>query len=176
MSKILIFDTNIFLTGIDFNLIDGFIYTTPSIIKEIDVERYKDKNRNIMNRVQAAIESKKLIIRTPSEEYMDDVNTKAKTTGDLNALSRPDKELIALTLELINDSNQDIILYTNDYSMENVCVELGIDFSPLGKKGIKSKRIWEVYCPFCKEVHPVEDLNKICETCNSRLKRRQKQP
>ena len=44
-----IFDTNIFLTGIDFNLFEGDIYTTPSIIEEVKDLRYFEKNRNILN-------------------------------------------------------------------------------------------------------------------------------
>ena len=35
--EILIFVTNIFLTGVDFNLINGIIYSTQNIIKEIEV-------------------------------------------------------------------------------------------------------------------------------------------
>ena len=43
-STIFIFDANIFLTGIDFNVIEGKIYTTPKIIEEIRVKKYQDKN------------------------------------------------------------------------------------------------------------------------------------
>ena len=55
LSPILIFDANIFLTGIDFHLFKGIIYTTPLIIEEVKVRKYKDKNRNIMNKIAAAI-------------------------------------------------------------------------------------------------------------------------
>ncbi|MCK4778678.1 MAG: hypothetical protein KAT57_00760, partial [Candidatus Lokiarchaeota archaeon] len=55
-----IFDTNIFLTGIDFNLFEGDIFTTPSIIEEVKDCRYIEKNRNILNKINAAIETKKL--------------------------------------------------------------------------------------------------------------------
>ena len=40
-SKILIFDTNIFLTGIDLNIIKDLIYTTPSVIDEIRIRQVK---------------------------------------------------------------------------------------------------------------------------------------
>ncbi|MFX1258513.1 MAG: NOB1 family endonuclease [Promethearchaeota archaeon] len=170
---ILTFDSNIFLTGIDFNLINGIIYTTPKIIDEIKVDKYLEKNRNILNRIQAAIDSKKLIIKSPSDKYIQEIEFKSKLTGDYKALSDADKELIALTLELINTLNRNTIIYTNDYSMENLCSELNIPFSPLmGKKGIKLKIIWEVYCPFCKDIRKSEDLNEKCEICGSKLKRR----
>lgn len=173
-NEILIFDTNIFLTGIDFNLLKGIIYTTPNVIEEIKIDKYINKNRNILNKIQAAIDSKKLILKTPSNKYIDEIEKKSELTGDYNALSNTDKELIGLTLELKETETINIMIYTNDYSMENLCSELNIPFSPLFKNGIKSKIIWEVFCPFCREPHKVEDLNKECERCGSKLKRRPK--
>jgi rRNA maturation endonuclease Nob1 len=73
---------------------------------------------------------------------------------------------------LINTTNDEIILYTNDYSMENICSELSIKFKTLFKNGIKNKIHFEVYCPYCKTVYKSEDLNKTCERCGLKLKRR----
>ena len=171
---IAIFDTNIFLLGLDFNLIKGVIYTTAGVINEIDVDRYAEKNRNIMNRIQAGLDSKKLVLQTPSQKYIKEVEFKSKVTGDFKVLSRVDKELIALALELRNTHKQEVILYTNDYSMENLCLEIDLHFSPIHKDGIKSKMIWEVYCPFCQEIRDVKDLNRTCERCGQKLKRRKK--
>jgi len=173
-SSIYIFDTNIFLTGIDFNIIEGFIYTTHSIIEEIKASKYLEKNRNILNKINAAIETKKLKIKSPKNKFINKVKEISKKTGDFNALSDADKELIALTLELTERRSEFVKIYSNDYSIENVCSELNIPFSSLYKDGIESKIIWEVYCPQCKNIHKVEDLNKICEMCGSKLKRRPK--
>jgi len=172
--KRLIFDANIFLTGVDFNLIDAIIYTTPKVIEEIRVDKYLDKNRNILNKIQAAIDSKKLIIRSPSHIFVKEIEKNAKLTGDFNILSYTDKELIALTLELRETSNENVIIYTNDYSMQNLCSELDVPFSSLNKNGIKSKIIWEVYCPYCEDIYKSEDLNNMCEKCGLKLKRRPK--
>lgn len=173
-NEILIFDTNIFLMGVDFNLLEGIIYTTDNIIEEVKVERYLNKNRNIINRIQAAIDSGKLKVRTPSKTYVSEIDKSSKITGDYNALSNPDKELIDLALELKFTCNKNILVYTNDYSMQNVCSEMQIPFSPLIRKGIKSKILWEVYCPHCEDIHNVEELNKPCEKCGLKLKRRPK--
>ncbi|MFX0071457.1 MAG: NOB1 family endonuclease [Candidatus Hermodarchaeota archaeon] len=170
----LIFDTNIFLTGIDFNLIKSTIYIVPEVIEEIKHKKYLEKNRNIIIKIEAAIESKKLKIKTPSEKYVQKVEAYSRRTGDYSALSITDKKLIALTLELKNTFNEEVIIYTNDYSMENLCSELKIPFSPLMKDGIKSKITWEVYCPFCQEIKEVEQLNEKCERCGMPLKRRSK--
>ena len=171
-APILIFDTNIFLTGIDFNVINGTIYTTPNVIEEIKVERYLEKNRNILNKIQAAILSKKLILKTPSESFFKNIEEKSRNTGDLNVLSHTDKELLALALELIEKSDQNVRMYTNDYSIENICSKLNIPFSPIFKEGIKKMIIWEIYCPFCKIIYHTDDLQKNCERCGSPLKRR----
>jgi len=172
--EILIFDANIFLTGVDFNLINGIIYSTQNIIKEIEVDKYINKNRNILNKIQAALDSKKLILKTPSNKYIEEVEEKSKLTGDYNALSTTDKELIAVALELKETLNKEVKIYTNDYSIENLSLELNIPFAPLIKNGIKTKIMWEIYCPFCKGIHKVEDLNKNCERCGSKLRRRPK--
>lgn len=169
-----VFDTNIFLKGLEFNLIPGTIYTTPTIIEEIKVKKYKDKNRNILYRIKAALENKKLIIKSPMEKYYKIVEIKSKKTGDFNALSEADKHLIALAIELIDTNNQNVILFSNDYSVENVCSELNICYSPLYKEGIETKIIWEVYCSACQKIFKSEDLKKRCEICGSKLKRRPK--
>lgn len=172
--SILIFDTNIFLLGIDINLIDGLIYTTPEVIDEIKHKKYLSKNRNILNKIHAAIESKKLILMNASDQYFKEIEHNSKLTGDYRALSAVDKGLVALTLEIKETVNKNVIIYTNDYTIENICSELNILFSPLNKKGIKSKTIWEVYCPYCNEVFKSEDLHKYCDRCGLRLMRRPK--
>ena len=171
---ILVFDANIFLTGIDFNLIDAEIYTTRNIIKEVTVKKYAEQNRNIIYKIQAAIYSKKLTVKSPLEEYVQKIERESKKTGEIKALSRADKELIALTLELIETTDKRVVIYTNDYSMENLCSEMEIPYSSLIQEGIKSKIIWQIFCPFCNDVFEAEDLNKKCEICGTRLRRRPK--
>lgn len=173
-SQIFIFDTNIFLTGIDFNLFQGKIYTTPSIIEEVKVRKYTEKNRNILNKITAAIESKKLELLSPEKKSVRKIKDVAIRTGDFKALSDADKGLIALAWELVESKNENVTIFTNDYSVENVCSELDIPFSPLFKKGIKTKIIWQVYCPNCGTIHKNSELNEICENCGSKLKRRPK--
>ncbi|NVM18965.1 MAG: hypothetical protein HWN80_14720 [Candidatus Lokiarchaeota archaeon] len=168
----LVFDTNIFLTGIDFNYFKETIVSTPAIIQEIKVEKYKDQNRNILQRIELAIEMEKLTIKNPTEYFIKLVEKKSKVTGDINALSKTDVELVALALELMNTTDNEIILYTNDYSMENLCSALNLKFKALFKNGIKSKIFFEVYCPYCKIIYKSEDLNKNCDRCGLKLKRR----
>lgn len=172
--KICVLDTNIFLLGIQINMVDGIIYTTPSVIEEIRVERYLDKNRTIISRIEAAIDSEKLVIKEPLDSYIKKVKINSKITGDFKVLSKVDFDLIALALELKDTFKQEIILYTNDYSMENLCLQLNIPYAPLCKNGIDGKIVWEIYCPFCQDVFNVESYNSSCERCGQKLKRRKK--
>lgn len=173
-TKIHVFDTNIFLLGIDFNVIPSKIYTTPSIIEEIRIEKYSDKNRNILNKILVAQENGKLMVKEPSKESLIRIERMARETGDLFSLSKPDKELLALTLDVKNQTDEEVIIYTNDYSMENVCSALDIEYSPMILKGIKNKIVWEVYCPFCKDIKEAAAYGGNCEECGLKLKRRPK--
>ncbi|MHA1642385.1 MAG: NOB1 family endonuclease [Promethearchaeota archaeon] len=171
---ILIFDTNIFLIGIDINLIPGKIYTTPLVLNELDVQKYEDKNRPALNRIKAALETKKLLVKSPSKEHIELIKKKAIKTGDLNVLSETDISIIALATEFLKDEKNDVVVCTNDYSMQNLCSELGLKFKSIHRKGISEKRIYETYCPFCGTIYDPEYLDNVCERCGIRLKRRPK--
>ena len=171
---ILIFDTNIFLKGIDINLFKETIYTTSKVIEEIEVLKYSNKNRNILNRVDAAIANGHLVVRNPKKDYIIATKTRANLTGDINALSEADIGLIALALELTETLEKDIVLYSNDYSIQNLCSEIKIKYSPIFMKGIKDRRTFELYCPSCKKTYKIGTLYQKCEVCGTKLKMRPK--
>jgi UPF0271 protein len=171
-NSILIFDANIFLIVIDFNVIPQKIYTIPKILEEIKVEKYTSQNRNIMNRVNVAINSGNLILREPAYKYLMQVKLSSHKTGDIRALSEADQELIALALELKDLFDVDVIVYSNDYSIQNCCKELNVHYESLIKRGIRRKINFEVYCPNCKTLYNADKLNEICEVCGSKLRRR----
>lgn len=171
-NSILVFDSNIFFTGIDFNVFKETIYATSKILDEIKIKKYQNKNQNILNKIHFALESKKLIIRDPKNRFIKIIEDKAKITGDLNTLSEADKSLIALALELSKTQKDNVILYTNDYSMENLCSNLKLTFSTFYKKGIQKQIIFEVFCPQCHRTYQAENLYQPCEVCGTKLKRR----
>jgi UPF0271 protein len=171
-NSILVFDTNIFLTGIDFSIIPYEIYSTNQAIEEIEVLKYEDKNRTIVNRIYAAKETGQLKIKTPIAKYLNSVIEKSKLTGDFSKLSETDIGVIALALELRDTRESEVIIYTNDYSMENLCSHLGLKFKSIFKPGIKKNLIFEMYCPICNKVYPSNIAFKICDNCGINLKRR----
>ncbi|MHA1805150.1 MAG: NOB1 family endonuclease [Promethearchaeota archaeon] len=170
--KIFVLDANVLFLGVNINLMEALLFTTPSIIDEIEVEKYKEKNRNILNILQAAILGKKLNVKEPSKKYLQVVEEHSKKTGDVQALSQADKELLALTLELRETQELPVILYTNDYSMENVCIHMNLPFSSVKKNGISKKITWQAYCPVCNTIYEPELFKQKCEICGSRILRR----
>ena len=171
-NSILIFDTNIFLTGIDFSLIPSKLYTTPQVIEEIEVIKYQSKNRTILNRILAATETGKLIVKLPQDKYRFRVKEKSKITGDFLKLSETDFDVVALALELKEIENDEVFVYTNDYSIENLCFHLNLGFKSIFKEGIKRKYYFALYCPSCKKIYDKSYGEKICDNCGSKLKRK----
>ncbi len=139
---------------------------------ELKVPKYIDRNRNILRRIEFAIETGKLVVKKSQDKYSNIVEEKSISTGTTKVLSKNDVNLMGLVLELMDTYPEDIILYTNDYSMENLCIMLKIRFKPLYKKGIEEKMYFEVHCPYCNTLHKPEDLNKKCERCGLHLKKR----
>ncbi|TFG00971.1 MAG: hypothetical protein EU541_00780 [Promethearchaeota archaeon] len=164
----LVFDTNIFLMGIDFNIVDNKIYTVPGVLDELNVDRYQTENIFILERINYGIQSNNLTIKIPETTFRDKVIKAAKITNDFPLLSDVDINLIALALELKLNLEEEVILFTNDYSMENVCLKLGVSFSPLGKDGISKIRFRkDIRCPACGERNPIGQ--KRCENCGTDL-------
>jgi rRNA maturation endonuclease Nob1 len=162
----LVFDTNIFLMGLDFNILENKIYTVPGVLDELKVDRYLGENTIILQRIKCGIQSKNLFVKTPRSKFRDTVVEAAKSTNDLALLSEVDLNLISLTLELKRTKQKNVILFTNDYSMENVCLKLDIPFSPLGKDGItKLNYKKDIVCPACGEKNPIGA--KDCKNCGT---------
>lgn len=90
------------------------------------------------------------------------VRKASKGTGDSARLSPVDVEVLALALELKAS------VVTDDYSIQNLAVVLGIDYMPLGMKGITKVIRWNYLCTGCgkvfKEQHP------DCPICGSPLR------
>lgn len=164
----LVFDTNIFLMGLDFNVIENKIYTVPGVLEELKVDRYLGENTIILQRINCAKQSNNLTVKTPENYYRNEVIGAAKATNDLVLLSEVDINLIALAWELKKTTEKDVILFTNDYSMENVCLKLNIPFSPLGKDGIKKLNYKkDIICPACGAKNPIGA--EWCKECGTKF-------
>lgn len=128
-------------------------YTVQEVISEIR----DPETRNVVHNLVAAM---KLFISAPSEEACTEVRAAAKKTGD--SLSKADVQVLALAHE-----NKGIIV-TDDYGIQNVAKKLGVEFLPVGQRGIHHNYVWKHYCTACRRYRG----NYICRTCGHKTQKR----
>lgn len=141
----------------------GFFITVPSIFNEIK-DKDSKKDLNFM------LESRKLYVQTPNPKAMRKVVNIAKELGEINYLSRADLEVTALYVELL-EKGCNVIMVTDDYSIQNIVKYLGGTFIAIKTKGIKRTIKYVNYCPYCGYKGEPEKGNK-CPVCGSTMKRK----
>jgi len=162
--KIYVLDSSALIGGYNPNLVNAHHFITPDTFEEVTDEH----SRTTLN---MAISNDVLKIRTPTQVSIKSVENAAKTTGDIAALSSIDIQILALALDLKTE-NQNPIIITDDYSLQNAAKTLGIPFKTIIREGIKQRFIWIKYCTSCKKQYPNTYPEKICEICGGNIKRR----
>jgi UPF0271 protein len=160
-----VLDTSAFLAGFDSFSINEEQVTAPKVEEEIRT------NSMTFLRFRTAIESGRLKIKVPSEECLERVGTSATSVGDSFFLSETDMQILALALELKATGNDPLII-TDDYSIQNVATQTGIEFASLSTFGIRRLLIWIRYCPACHKEYPADFGSKECGICGTELKRK----
>lgn len=122
-------------------------------------------------RFNTAIESGRLRVRTPDIRFLDRVKEASKTVGDVRFLSEVDMQVLALALEL-KSVGYDSFIVTDDYSIQNVANQMGVNFTSLMTFGIRFRLHWILYCPACHRKYPPDYKPKLCEICGTQLKRK----
>ena len=122
-------------------------------------------------RFNTAIESGRLMVRTPNTRFLDRVKEASKTVGDIRFLSGVDMQVLALALELKSAGHSPLIV-TDDYSIQNVANQLGVNFTSLMTFGIRFRFHWILYCPACHRKYPPDYKPKLCQVCGTKLKRK----
>lgn len=110
-------------------------------------------------------------VRTPSIHFLGMVKESSKAVGDVLYLSQVDFQVLALALEL-KSTNHDPLIVTDDYSIQNVANQIGIDFASLMTIGIRYRLHWILYCPACHRKYPSDYKFKSCQVCGTELGRK----
>ncbi|MEM5829841.1 MAG: PIN domain-containing protein [Candidatus Aenigmatarchaeota archaeon] len=121
----------------------------------------KDEIKDRLSRMKLETLEPKIV--EPEENFVKEIKTMAKRTGDLERLSETDVQVLALAKQV------DAIIVSDDYNIQNVAKKLGIKYLSVFSKGIKKLYFWEKYCPNCKKYFK-RDL-KECPVCGAGLKR-----
>ena len=151
-----VLDSSAFYAGIPFSSNEPS-YITPLVYNEIDHIKKDHDAINIL------IETKRLTVNEPEDQFVIAATDAAKKSGDFSNLSNEDISTIALRLQLKAE------LVTDDFAISNVAKNLSIKVIPVMTSGIKNVIIWKYYCPGCKT-----DFSKVteCPRCGNRLKRK----
>ena len=141
------------------NLDSSLMITVPSVVDEL-------KNRDSVLFYYLAKEGG-LRVEWPEPEMVKEIKRKAEHTRDSEELSKTDLEILAKALEYRDRG----ILITDDYAIQNVALQLGIQIKPLAQKKIKDIIIWQKKCTGCKKTF---DKGNVCNICGSSLKKKRK--
>jgi endoribonuclease Nob1 len=165
--RIVVLDTSAFVAGFDpFSSTDEQV-TAPKVEEEIK------RNSMVKMRLEMAIESGKIKVQAPTQQACAKLEASATKAGDTHKLSEADKQLLALAIQL-KDEGYTPQIVTDDYSIQNVAKQVGIEFLALATLGIKRSLEWIRYCPACYKQYPANTKYSECQVCGTELKRKPK--
>ncbi len=167
--RAVVLDTSAFVAGFDSFALGDEQFTVPKVEEEIR------RNSMVKMRLEMAIESGKLKVKAPSQEFAAKAKVSSNKVGDSFKLSETDKQLLALAVEL-KDAGYSPQIVTDDYSIQNVATQMGIEFLSLATLGIKRLLEWVRYCPACYKEYSADSKFKECLVCGTELKRKPKRP
>jgi len=110
-------------------------------------------------------------VKTPGISFFKEVKEASKKVGDARYLSEADVEVLALALEL-KSAGLDPLIVTDDYSIQNVANQVGVNFASLMTYGIRLRFNWILYCPACHRKYPSDYKFNFCEVCGTEIKRK----
>jgi len=157
-SRKYVLDTSAILSGKPINLGEVEIVTIPRVSDELTPGGRDYQNFQYLK-------EKGLIILTPHKKNIDEVKRISDKTGDQYRLSITDIEILALALELNNKDNYEIIILTDDYSIQNVANALNLKFQSISQNGITKRFKWDYRCRGCGK--RFKDRIKICPICGT---------
>ncbi len=158
-------DTSAFVVGFDPSSISEEQVTVPMVKEEMK------PGSMAWVRLKTAVESGKLKVKNPLEKFLRKVKASATSVGDSYFLSETDSQILALALELKTSGYYPLII-TDDYSIQNVATQIGIEFASLATFGIRRLLEWVRYCPACHREYPANYNSRKCRVCGTQLKRK----
>jgi UPF0271 protein len=130
------------------------MYTTPDVIGELET-------KGMTFELRAFIDTKVGVV-SPSREGIDRVMEASQMSGDSERLSPTDVGLLALALD------EDAIILTDDYSIQNLAQVLGIEYRGVMFPEITKRVSWRYRCEGCGKRY--EDHSEVCGVCGSKLR------
>jgi len=117
------------------------------------------------------VDNGKLKLKKPRAQFLNKVKESSKAVGDMLFLSEVDLQVLALALEQKGAGHNPLIV-TDDYSIQNVANQIGVNFASLTTFGIRYRLNWILYCPACHRKYPSDHKPRTCQICGTKLKRK----
>jgi len=146
-----VLDASALLTGRQF---PGELLTVPGVLGEV--------RRHGMSAPLEAILETQVRVLSPGPEALDRVRAASEGTGDSPRLSPTDVALLALAL----DTHATVV--TDDYSIQNVALALGVPYETVMEEGIADLWRWTYRCAGCGKDWAT--WHEACPICGSLLK------
>jgi UPF0271 protein len=146
-----VLDASVFFVDLP---LEDHVYTTPSVVGELVDFCAKCRYEALL--------ASGLLIQQPSTESVARVKDAAKKTGDISVLSATDRDIIGLALDLM------ATLVTDDYAVQNVAHELGVDVRPIQMRRARTVA-WRFRCSGCGRYYR---HTGICQVCGAEIKRK----
>ena len=156
--QVFIIDTSAILSGKPIRFDNVSIVTTPAVSDELSPGGRDFRTFELLKETGLAIYA-------PSKEAINRVKKIAQQTGDDSRLSFADIEILALAIDINKEPDQEAMILTDDYSIQNVASTLQIKFQGFSQKGITKKFKWVSRCPGCKK--QFNEITKICPICGT---------
>jgi rRNA maturation endonuclease Nob1 len=127
----------------------------------VTVREAEAELKDIQSRMkfEAAVATGKIKFDEPSAGSLRKVKMRATDIGCLQMLSPTDLKIIALGID------RKLPIVTDDYDIQNMCKELGLEFEKVSMRGIKEKKTWKKKCAACGKSYAT-DVSE-CEVCGS---------
>ncbi len=153
--EIYVLDAGVFINGMSYLFQDKLSITTPFIEEEIKSSQAK------MDFYRFSLQDLNIVM--PSKESMERAKKILNRTN--HKLSPADLSLLALCIEYKN-KNKEVVLVTDDYSLQDVASSYGIKVEGIVKEKTKERYRWKRICPACNR----ENSYAICEVCGTKTK------
>jgi len=136
--------------------VEGELFTPPSVPEELRDLRAKGKLEKLL--------AEGLRIVSPTRESRAKVLAAAERSRDARVISETDCDLLALAIDC------DAVLYTDDFAIQNVALELGVHVHPIQQRAAK-KIAWKYRCSGCGRY---ADTDGECLVCGAQIRRKLK--
>ena len=160
--RVLVLDTSAFIMGFNPSP-SGQAYTVEAVEDELS------QGTIAQLRFRLSKDKGDLTVRPPSANSLETVESVAGRTGEKGFVSKADREVVALALDL-KDSGLDPVIVSDDYAVQNLAEHLKLGYGALANFGIVHRFQWVMYCPACHRRY--KPPAKKCAVCGTVLKRK----